>query len=318
MTDMKEAAVRLNGAFREYSPGRGIRDLSLSIMAGECLAVMGKNGSGKSTLTRLLVGLEPLRKGEGFVLGFPLHGSPHRRGCRLPLDRIGYVPDIGIHWESLTAYQNAYFIARSHGIRKSGIAARLSGLFALADLTGREGDQVKEYSFGMRRKLSIIEALCHDPELLVLDEPTTGIDPQFALRLSELIRERGRRGRTTFIAGNDPEWIAGTADRAAFLHEGRTAVEGRVDELMSEIAAYHEVEIRLETDRAIPAPGWKSLKGYSQTGRTLSVIINSNPAVIPDILSWVLTQGGRPSAMEVKNGTLRDLFLLRTGRSLEE
>ena len=109
---------------------------------------------------------------------------------------IGVVLDTSHHWESLSGFENAYFSARTYGLSVDTIPKKLEELFDLADLDSRAQDSVKSYSFGMRRKLSFIQALCHDPEVLILDEPTTGIDAHFLVALAKIIRERSDSGKT--------------------------------------------------------------------------------------------------------------------------
>jgi len=109
------------------------------------------------------------------------------------------------------------------------IERRLEELFAMADMSETADGPVKNYSFGMKRKLSIIEALCHDPALLVLDEPTTGADVQFLVRLTGIIKQRIKRGQITWITGNDPNWIEGIATKAALMDSDKFLAVGSVD-----------------------------------------------------------------------------------------
>jgi ABC-2 type transport system ATP-binding protein len=306
-------AVEARELVREYKPGRGVCGVSFSVKQGECFAVLGRNGSGKSTLARLILGLEKPHSGYLSVLGCEKDGG-NPRSC---LSGIGAALDVAIHWEELSGRQNAYFMARMYGMGHDQAERRLVELFELAGLGGRAGEPVRSYSFGMRRKLSLIQALCHDPELLVLDEPTIGVDTHFLLILAEIVRSRSGAGHATWISGNDAEWIGGVSHRAAFLDSGRIAAMGTVEELVGEASPFQVVVTRLTKPALIPWPDTEGLRSFEQSGETIQVILDKKPMLVPEVMNWIVTHGGAIGSVEVRNSTLKDVFLLKTGRALE-
>jgi ABC-type multidrug transport system ATPase subunit len=297
---------------REYAPGRGLAGVTFELRPAERLVFLGGNGSGKTTLVRLLGGLDRPDSGKLRVLG-----SDVARGSRAHLGRAGFALETSAHWPELSGRQNAGFVARSCGVAPGRIAPRLQELFRRADLAERADDPVMEYSFGMRRKLGLIEALSHEPDVAFLDDPTAGVDAAFALALAELLRERSGAGRATLAVTNDPDWAGSAATRVVFLEAGRIVASGTPRELVEELASDSEITITLAEVRRVPRPELAGVRSWSQEGGELVCLVRDCPAVLPRVLERVASAGARAARVEVKEGTLRDAFLLRTGRVLE-
>jgi ABC-type multidrug transport system ATPase subunit len=298
---------------REYSPGRGLCGVSLAVERGECVALLGRNGSGKTTFSRLVAGLDRPDSGSLAVLGHDVH-----RGARGHLAAMGIVLETSAHWLELTGRANAHFVAQSYGLRDADLSVQLNRLLKQVSLADRADDPVSTYSFGMRRKLSILEALCHDPDLLLLDEPTAGIDEQFLIGFAGLVNDRSERGKTTCITGTDAEWFATVADRVVFLDQGRVVAEGTVDALIAEVAPLDEVQLTLAHLVEVPTAARKveGVRSWEQNGSFVTVLTERDPTVVPRLLQAVTAEGAEVKSLNVSRSTLRDAFLARTGRSL--
>jgi len=306
------ACIDITNIVCEYAPGRGVCNVSLSVEEGECCALLGKNGSGKSTLTRLLLGLERPQSGRIAVFG-----SAVSEGSRNHLTRAGAVLDTSVHWDNLSGYDNAYFVARSYGLSNALVKERLSIYLQAADLQEWADQPVVGYSYGMRRKLSIVQALCHEPDLLIMDEPTAGVDAHFLTRLAKMVQDRSLRGRTTWIAGNDPEWVSGVAAKVFFLDRGSIVAKGSVDDLVGEIGTFSEVRILLEGYTQIAPPPFPWVRSFVREGRMVTVFLERETSLIPELVEWIVSQGGSIIRLETIGGTLRDAFLLKTGKTIE-
>jgi ABC-type multidrug transport system ATPase subunit len=260
-----------------------------------------------------MLGLEKPSNGALTVLGY----TPENDSWKM-LRKVGVSLESNVLWEKLTGVENAYFIARSYRIRRTEIERRLKNLFRIADLDNRMEDSVQTYSFGMRKKLSLIQALVHDPELLILDEPTMGIDPQFRIKLADIIQTRTKTGLTTIIAGNDPDWIQGVAFRVAFMDSGKMVVSGSIEKLLHEVSVLQEIELKLEVPIRIPQLKNPKVQRFTQDGEIIQVLVDDDPSLIPVIMLWIVQKGGKIQSLKVKRSTLRDAYLLHTGHKLEE
>jgi len=284
---------------RRHRNGRGVQGISLAVQAGRCLGVLGPNGSGKTTLTRLVAGLDRTDRGALSVLGSPDHPRPpHLRR------RTGVALDAPAHWETLSGKQNLWFFARQSGLNGADLNQRVNELLAEADLAAQADEPVAAYSFGMRRKLSIIEALAHDPDLLILDEPSAGADAAFLQRLTQWIADRGARGKTTWIADNDPDWVARAATDAILLREGKLAAGGTVPDLIGSLAAQSRIEILLEEPQQYPTPDIKGIKTFTCEADRITAEVQSDPQLPAELLRWIVAHRGRVRSLEVHSITL--------------
>jgi ABC-type multidrug transport system ATPase subunit len=294
---------------QQHPTGRGISGVSFAVEAGQCLGVLGPNGSGKTTLTRLVAGLTRPQRGRLSVLGEPAFPRPTRlrMRCGIALDRPA-------HWENLTGRQNLGFFARQYGLAGSALRRRVDELLAEADLLAQADDPVETYSFGMRRKLAVVEALVHGPNLLILDEPSAGADAAFLERLVQWIRERCERGRTTWVADNDPDWLSRAATHALLLAEGRIEARGAVPELMASIGARNRIEIVLEGSGWDETPDIEGICEYRCEGRRMIVEVDGRPELPAQLLQWVIAHRGRVKTMEIHGVTLREALAKRAAR----
>jgi ABC-2 type transport system ATP-binding protein len=308
--------ISARGLVREYAPDRGVCGVDLDVHPGECFALLGRNGSGKSTLTRLLIAEEAPDAGTLTVNGRDLTALGSRERLE-HLRSLGIAMDTSIHWSKLSGTDNAWFVASAYGLDADGTGKQLSELLPIANLVEQADDPVADYSYGMRRKLSIVEAITHRPELLVLDEPTSGVDVHFSAALAELIQARSAEERATWVASNDPEWVAEVATRVAFMDRGRIVSIGTVRELLAEIAPYQEIQVELTKPEAIPAPNEAGVQSFTQTDTHLVIVADEDPMLVPKLMEWVIGCGGILESVQVKQPTLRDAFLLKTGKDLQ-
>ncbi|MFN2464625.1 MAG: ABC transporter ATP-binding protein [Candidatus Dormibacteria bacterium] len=215
-------AVSARRLTRRHPSRRGCFDVDLSVQGGEVLGLMGVNGSGKSTLLAVLATAEPATSGE--LRWFGASEKPGRAVRR----RLGVVGDTPVHFDELTGEQNAYFFARQYGLGDAEARERVAGLIAWCGLDDSADLRVAEYSLGMRRRLSICEALAHAPDLLLMDEPTLGLDHLGAEDLATRLRAEADRGAALVLSTNDAVLAERTCDRVLFLRDGRVVAEETV------------------------------------------------------------------------------------------
>jgi ABC-type multidrug transport system ATPase subunit len=293
---------------RLHRNGRGINGVSLSVKAGQCFGVLGSNGSGKTTLTRLVAGIDRIESGRLSVLGKPAFPRPAnlRRLCGVALDTPA-------HWETLSGRQNLLFFARQFGLSGSDLNHRVNELLGHAELAAQANEPVAVYSFGMRRKLSIIESLVHDPDLLILDEPSAGVDLMFLDRLVQWINRRCEQGKTTWITDNDADWLARMATDVILLSDGRIEAEGTVSKLLASVSARSRVEILLEQSTFNARPTISGIVTFQCEDNHICADIDGSPDLPVKLLQWITEYGGRIRSMKIRSITLYEA-LMRNAR----
>jgi heme exporter protein A len=203
-------AIRLVGLVREFGERPALAGVDLELAPGRTLAVLGANGSGKTTLLRILAGLLRPSGGEARVLGADLPGDVYRlRG------RVGYLGHEPLLYRDLSPNENLLLAARLHGIERSRAAERIAGLLGAVGMTRRADDRVAEFSAGMAQRVAACRAVLHEPELLLLDEPDSHLDPEAREAVGELLA--GTKGRTRVVVSHERERALADADQALEL-----------------------------------------------------------------------------------------------------
>jgi ABC-2 type transport system ATP-binding protein len=304
--------LRARGVAKRHGSGRGVFGIDLVLGSGEVLCLLGPNGSGKTTLLRVLATVDGAREGSLSWFGVQDRRSPAVRR------RLGLVLDGAAHFEEMTGYQNAWFFARRFGLDEDLARSRLNVLLSWAGLGEAVHRRVRDYSLGMRQRLALVEALIHDPDLLLLDEPTLGLDWSGVLGLAEQIELRARAGAAAIVATNDVHLAERLGARVAFLHEGRIVRQGTVAELLAEVTGLQEVDLELKApvplERLLSAPGVRG-GGASERGVHLLLDADANPV---RLLAELDGSSRLLRGLRVRTPDLGDAFLRLTGRALDE
>lgn len=241
------AAITTENLQKTYREGiffkkqqHALKGLSLEVAQGEIFGLLGGNGAGKTTFIKILLGIIRKSSGQANLLGFP---AGDRRGRRL----VGYVPEnlrMPRHLTGLTALD--YYGALSN-VSGSEIRAKRGALLELVGIAPRAKDPIRTYSKGMLQRLGLAQALLHDPQLLILDEPTDGLDPQARSQVRSLMLDLKKQGKTIFLNSHILQEVELVCDRVAILHKGELKRIGRVDELTQTLSATpQEIRVTLE------------------------------------------------------------------------
>jgi ABC-2 type transport system ATP-binding protein len=219
-------AVKLSGVSKRYGDVTAVDYLDLEVRRGEVFGLLGPNGSGKSTTLKMILGLVKPDSGSVNVLGINVEDDP------VAVKRkIGYVPEAPRIYEFLTALEFLDFTGDVYGMAPEEKKKRIEEFVRALDLEGREGDIISSYSEGMKQKVVIISALMHKPELLLLDEPLSGLDPKSARIVKDLLRELASQGVTTIMSTHILEIAQAMCDRIAIMYGGRLLALGTMEEL---------------------------------------------------------------------------------------
>jgi ABC-2 type transport system ATP-binding protein len=225
-----ELAIRVAGLTHAFGSRIALRELHLEVPSGEILALLGPNGSGKTTLFRLLSTLWDCQQGEVRVLGYDLRTSPHAVRARLGV--MFQAPSLD---KQLTVRENIRCQAALYGVPRATLRIRETELLREMELTERANERVQSLSGGLRRRVEIAKALIHRPQLLLLDEPSTGLDPYSRIVLGNQLRSLRDRYGVTIVMTTHLLDEAELADRVGILDEGRLVALGRADELKNEL-----------------------------------------------------------------------------------
>ena len=224
---MNESVIQTNGLTKRYGRILAVDGLSLNVPHGRIFGLLGPNGSGKTTLMSMLLGLVRPTAGSFRLFGVP----PEQGGLERQLHRIGAIIETPSFYPYLSGRNNlAYF----QGISGRGHPGELDSLLERVGLGGRGGDKFQTYSLGMKQRLGLAYSLLGDPELLVLDEPTNGMDPAGMAEVRELIRSMGDGGRTVILSSHLLNEVEQICDSVAILSHGRLIAQGDVSELLRE------------------------------------------------------------------------------------
>jgi len=289
--------------------GRGVHDVDLQVEAGEIIVLIGPNGSGKSTLARLVS--TELAPGTGRL---ELFG--HEVGSRESAVRrkIGLVGDTPVHVDELTGLQNAVFFARAYGLAPAEASQRSDELLDHFGLAAHANEPVATYSFGMRRRLLLAEALAHRPRLLVMDEPSVGLDATGQARLTDAVVAHAERGGAAIVATNHLAGVAEAADRIVFLLRGRVIADASPAQLMRDIRGVTLIDVAVG-----PGPvSWTGMEGLAMTGAPplLRFESVSGTEPLPGLIRMLLEAGTEITSVSIREPGLADAFEALAGEAL--
>jgi ABC-2 type transport system ATP-binding protein len=234
MNAAEAPAIELRGLTKDYSVGlrgvklRAVDQLTLEIPRGKIYGLLGPNGSGKSTTIKIILGLLEPTLGSCFVLGVPSK-------CVEARVDVGYLPESPQFYRYLTGRELVGFYARLCGLGGARLAPRVAEVIAWVGLSEAADRRVGTYSKGMLQRIGLAQALVHDPKLVILDEPTAGVDPAGTGAMTELILQLKAQGKTVLITSHLLAQIEMICDRVAILDRGRLLLEGAVDELVQPV-----------------------------------------------------------------------------------
>ncbi|MEP7132151.1 MAG: ABC transporter ATP-binding protein [Acidobacteriota bacterium] len=234
MSALPIEARGLRKTYRAGLKGRtvlALDGLDLDVRPGEMFGLLGPNGAGKTTTVKILLGLTRATAGEAFLFGIPV-GSPESRR------RVGYLPEGHRFPGYLTARETLAIFGRMSGVDGEALRTRIPALLDRVGLADWRDVRVKKFSKGMTQRLGLAAALVHEPEVLLLDEPTDGVDPVGRREIRDLLREEADRGRAVLVNSHLLSEIERTCDRVAVLRAGRVAAQGTIAELTAQAARY--------------------------------------------------------------------------------
>ncbi len=292
-----------------------VAGVALTVERGEIFGFLGPNGAGKTTTLRMLATLLPPSGGTARVAGCDLATQPERIR-----ERIGYVGQAGGADREITGRTELVFQGRLYGLSAQAAQTRAAELIQMLELEGAADRKVATYSGGQKRRLDIGLGLVHDPELLFLDEPTTGLDPQSRARVWEEVRKMHERGTTVFLTTHYLDEADALCDRIAIIDYGRIVAQGTPAELKRAIAGdVVRFSVRGDQQRALDAVKDRDFVREAElVDGHVRLYVDRGEVAMPAILRLLDSAGLELETVELHRPSLDDVFLRKTGRSLRE
>lgn len=308
---MTETLVEARGLTKRFGDFTAVDAIDFDINKGEAFGFLGPNGAGKTSTMKMITTVSPITEGKLTVFG--LDPTTEGRAIR---QRIGVVPQEDNLDLELTAAENLYIYGRYHDMKRAEINPRIAELLDFAQLTDRRDSQVEPLSGGMKRRLTIARALINDPDLVILDEPTTGLDPQARHLLWDRLYRLKQDGATLIITTHYMDEAEQLCDRLVVMDQGKIAAEGSPRDLIRQYAPREVVELRL-TDSDKDEAALK-LDGLAARSEILAdrVLLYTDDA--DETQTGLHERGIHPEQMLVRRSTLEDVFLRLTGRGLND
>jgi ABC-2 type transport system ATP-binding protein len=311
------AALRVTDAARSFGTVRALDGVSIDLRPGELLALLGPNGAGKTTLIRAIAGRVRLDRGSIELLGAPLGVASGRRplGATGGRRALGVVPQEIALYPLLTARENLEVWGGLHGVPRAELADRVTWALDWTGLGERARDLTRNYSGGMKRRLNIACGVLHRPRVVLLDEPTVGVDPQSRERIYDMLSVLRGEGTSLLLTTHQLEEAEARCDRVVIIDHGKVIASGTVAELVE-----RTVGGRRGVTLTLAAPLAATPAGFSTNGDGLALHaeVGDVAAELPPLLDRVRTAGGRIEDVEVRRHGLHSVFLSLTGKELRE
>jgi ABC-2 type transport system ATP-binding protein len=310
------AALRCSGLRKRFGDRQAVDGIGFEIAAGETYGLLGPNGAGKTTTISMICGILARDAGEVVVAGEPLDvGTTHAK--RL----VGIVPQDLAIYPDLTARENLDYFGRLYGMHGAALRSRIDEVLEVVELADRQRDRTAGYSGGMKRRLNIAIGLLHGPRLLVLDEPTVGVDPQSRNAILASVETLGREGIGILYTTHYMEEAERVCDRVGIVDQGRIIAEGTRSELVRLVGETDRVNLGASGDTRAAAEALRSYDGVLEaTAREggLDVILPEAATRLPGLLEAASRAGAVIRSVEVVEPDLEAVFLHLTGKALRD
>lgn len=315
--------IEVDSVTKRFQDTVAVDNVSMKVARGELFGLLGPNGAGKSTLTKMLSGMINSTSGTIKVGGYNIRDDPMK-----VKESLGVVPQDIVLYDYMNARENLAFFGRLYGLSGSKLRNRIEELLKFTQLDQKAVKRhISTYSGGMKRRVNIAAALLHEPQVMLLDEPTAGLDPKNKLALWEIIQTLHKEGKTIVLTTHMMDEAEELCNQVAIMDKGKIIALGSPRQLIKKVKV--ENTITVVPDKIPPKlievvqkiPGVKSsYRAYDENEKieALKIITERAEDILPDVVSAIAAAGTKILSVQLSRVTLEDVFILLTGRSLTE
>lgn len=314
---MIQKAIQVQNLEKCFGEFAAVKGVSFEVQQGEIFSLLGPNGAGKSTTISMLSCLLAPSGGDACVMGHSV-----RREAQAVKANIGVVPqDIALYGD-LSARENLNFWGRMYGLRGTGLAKRVDEVLEIIGLTDRQKDKVDKFSGGMKRRVNIGAALMHKPAVIIMDEPTVGIDPQSRRHILDNIKELNlRQGMTVLYTTHYMEEAQELSDHIAIMDQGKVIACGTQTELVKIVGELDRINVTINAEAEKIIPAWQGTVGvhkvFAEDGQ-LTVLAQDSNLILPHLFESATRAGVRITSVDIQEPNLEAVFLHLTGKALRD
>ncbi|MDY0339725.1 MAG: ABC transporter ATP-binding protein [Coriobacteriia bacterium] len=310
------AIVDVNGLMKRFGELVAVDDVSFSIREGEVYGLLGPNGAGKTTTISMVSCLIDPTAGSIVVDG---HDAVREPGALK--QSLGVVPQEVALYPTLTATENLRFWGSMYGLSGSALDHAVAEALELAGLADRAKERIEKYSGGMKRRINIAAGILHKPKVLLMDEPTVGIDPQSRNHILETVKGLNAAGMTVLYTSHYMEEVEYLCDSIAIMDHGRIIAEGTLGELRDVVGGMDVVDVRITevTDRVLEhVQGIDGVRQADRTDGAIRVLTRSSGSILGRLVATLESEGAHVTSITVTEPNLESVFLHLTGKSLRD
>jgi ABC-2 type transport system ATP-binding protein len=311
-----EIAIQTQNLHKDFGEVYAVKGVDLQIKEGEVYSLLGPNGAGKTTTISMISGLLRPTQGDATIIGNSITKNPLAAKAAL-----GVVPQEIALYEDLSARENLSFWGKMYGLRGASLKKRVAEILEITGLSDRQKGRVEKFSGGMKRRLNIGIALLHEPKVVIMDEPTVGIDPQSRRKILDSVMELNKQGMTVLYTTHYMEEAQELSDHIAIMDHGEIIASGTHEELVKIVGELDRIELSINTESQRVWDAWKNTPGVeniaAENGQVHLLVDDSN-VVLPYLFESASQVGARITSIEIQETNLETVFLHLTGRALRD
>ena len=312
----KNPSIVVKNLHKDFGEVYAVKGVDFEVQQGEIFSLLGPNGAGKSTTISMISGLLEPNQGEVNVMGHNILNEPLAVKAA-----IGVVPQEIALYEDLSAKENLTFWGKMYGLRGSTLQRRVDEILEVIGLTDRQKGRVGKYSGGMKRRLNIGIALLHKPKVVIMDEPTVGIDPQSRRNILERVKELNKQGMTVLYTTHYMEEAQELSDHIAIMDHGKLIASGTHAALVRIVGELDRIELTIDTESSKVMAACKTVDGVAQVmaeNGHLSLLVEDSNLVLPKLFEIANQSDTRIISVDIQEPNLEAVFLHLTGRALRD